>query len=104
MGEIREFGRSWSCRGGGLAVSLLLITVVCFRQPRDLIFWAALAFFAVHTAMTVWRYLRERRARTSATVIRHHDSLPVLPVVFLPNPVHSLISLKTPTQQTKNAS
>ena len=91
--------RTWSCRGGGLAVLMLLATVVWFRQPRDVIFWAAIAFFVAHTVIATWRYVRDRRLRTTAEVIRHHRSHPVSPapiapqVFFSPAPITSLIRL-----------
>lgn len=82
---------------------MLMAVVSFFRAPRDLIFWAAIAFFAAHTAMTLRRYLRERRVRTTATVIRHHQAHPTpATVVFLPSPVSSLISLEKLPKQTKN--
>lgn len=103
-------GKCWWCRGGGMAVLVLLATVVWFRDTRDLIFWAAIGFFVAHTAMTVRRYVLDRRARTTATVIRHHDSHPVdftaPPFSFIPMPITSLIRLDLPpkiaSQQTKN--
>lgn len=104
-------GKSWWCRGGGAAVLMLLATVVWFRDARDLIFWAAIAFFVAHTAMAVRRYVLDRRASTTATVIRHHDAhyyvdVTAPPFSFIPMPIASLIRLDLPPkialQQTKN--
>jgi hypothetical protein len=77
---------------------MLLATVFWFRQPRDVIFWAAISFFVLHTGLSVWRYLRDRRARTTAEVIRHHRSHPVSPapfsqLSFIPAPITSLIRI-----------
>lgn len=111
-GELRHFGHSWWCRGGGAAVLMLLVVVSVFRAPRDLIFWAAVAFFAGHTSMAVLRYLRERKARSTATVIRHHTThvgpAPAYGgMVFSPPPPNSIliplkITVKDLGQQTKN--
>lgn len=99
MTEVGVFGRSWWCRGGGAATLLLLATVVWFRDPRDLIFWAAVAFFAAHVVQTTRRYLWHRRHRTVATVTRHHRTQPApapFPTTFLPPPATSLIRLDIP--------
>lgn len=89
--EAKAVGKSWWCRGGGAAVLMLLVTVVWFRDARDLIFWAAIGFFAVHTAQAVYYYRRARQARTTATVIHHHHTQRPNPsLVFLPLPVVSL--------------
>lgn len=98
MGEARTAGRAWWCRGGGMAVLMLLATVVWFRDSRDLIFWAALAFFAAHTGMAVRRYLADRRSRITATVTHHHHAQPVPDPAFsfLPMPITSLIRLDLP--------
>lgn len=103
MGELAAFGKSWWCRGGGAATLLLLVVVSVFRAPRDAIFWAAVAFFAAHTVLTVRRYLVERRHRTTATVIRHHNAdVTVAPVVPLrPLTVNSLMPLKTTPKLSK---
>lgn len=106
MVELAAFGRSWWCRGGGAATLLLLVVVSVFRAPRDAIFWAAVTFFAAHTALTVRRYFVERRHRTTATVTRHHDAnvtvTPVAPVVPLrPLAVNGLVPLKTPPKLSK---
>jgi hypothetical protein len=112
MAETRAFGKSWWCHGGGAAVILLMVVVSVFRHPRDLIFWAAIVFFAGHTAMTVRRYLTERKARTTATVIRHHqthaDTTRPSELVFSPPPITSIfvpvkITNKDFMQQTKKA-
>lgn len=99
MAEARVLGRTWWCHGGGAAVLLLLAAVAFFRAPHDVIFWAAVGFFTAHTAITLRRYRRDRRARTTATVIRHHRSHPDLvapPLVFVPAPVTSLIRIDIP--------
>ena len=102
MTEARTLGKTWWCRGGGAAVLMLLAVVSFFRAPRDLIFWAAILFFFAHTAMALRRYLNDRRARTTATVIRHLDSQPVrvrpaAPMVFInPRPITSLIRVDLP--------
>ncbi len=92
-----------------MAVLTLLAVVAVFRHPRDLIFWAAVAFFAGHTAQAARRYLIERKARVTATVVRHHESY-TGPVgggmIFTPRPATSiLVPLKITTkdlaQQTK---
>lgn len=92
--------KTWWCRGGGAAVLFLLAVVVVFRDARDVIFWAAIALFAVHTALTGWRYRDDRRARTTATVLHHHHAHPVSdrvpPLVFAPLPITSLIRLDIP--------
>lgn len=109
MSELKTATRTWWCRGGGAAVLALLLVVVVFRAPRDGIFWAAIAFFTAHTALALWRYLRDRRRRTTATVLRHHDSQPVPApgLIFSPLPITSLIALDIPPKirswQTKNA-
>lgn len=108
MSELTSVARAWWCRGGGAAVLALLAVVVVFRAPRDAIFWAAIGFFAAHTGMTLWRYLRDRRRRTTATVLRHHDAqpMPTPSLVFSPLPITSLIALDIPPKmrswQTKN--
>lgn len=103
MAEARVLGRTWWCHGGGAAVLLLLAAVAFFRAPHDVIFWAAIGFFVAHTAITLWRYRHDRRARTTATVIRHHqahrpdpDRVLPLPLAFSPPPVTSLIRLDLP--------
>lgn len=102
--ELRFWGRSWWCRGGGAAVLFLLAVVSLFRDHRDAIFWIAVLFFVGHTVHAVLRYRRERRVRASATVIRHHDTdPPIAKIFFIPQPVNSLIPLKNPQQQTKKA-
>ena len=68
-----HLAHDWWCRGGGAAVLALLAVVATFRRPTDLIFWAAVAFFVVHTGLAVRRWLRARRIRITATVIRHHE-------------------------------
>ena len=92
--------KTWWCRGGGAAVLFLLAVVVLFRDARDVIFWAALAFFVAHTAMTGWRYHTDRQKRTSATVLRHlqaHRVAPAPPTpLFVPMPINSLIRLDLP--------
>lgn len=93
-GEWKALAKTWWCRGGGAAVVMLLAVVSVFRAPRDAIFWAAVAFFLAHTALTLRRYLVERRHRTTATVIRHHDApTPIFPA---PLPVISLVVPKKP--------
>jgi len=72
-GELGHLAHDWWCRGGGAAVLALLGVVATFRRPTDLIFWAAVAFFVVHTGLAVRRWLRARRIRITATVTRHHD-------------------------------
>lgn len=74
MSEAKAFGRSWWCQGGGGAVLALLATVTLFRDARDAIFWAAIAFFVGHLLVTVWRYRSDRRVITTAVVTRHHDA------------------------------
>lgn len=114
-GEWKALGKSWWCRGGGAAVVMLVAVVSVFRAPRDGIFWIAIAFFVAHTALTVRRYLIERRNRTTATVLRHHHAAdtPSSGMMFLPFPITSLVPLeippkliktsgKYPVQQTKN--
>jgi sterol desaturase/sphingolipid hydroxylase (fatty acid hydroxylase superfamily) len=97
MDEARAFGRSWWCRGGGAAVSALLAVVAVHRNVRDVIFWAAVVFFLAHTVQAIRRYLRDRRLRTTATVIRHHRSQPPAPLTsFIPMPVNSLVRLEIP--------
>lgn len=103
MDETRKVFMTWWSRGGGPAVLFLLATVVWFREARDLIFWAAIAFFLAHTAITVLRFRSDRQARITATVIRHHRShrfgqpspTPV-PLVCHPVPITSLIRLDLP--------
>lgn len=96
---MKTWARTWWCRGGGAAVLMLLVVVSVFRAPRDVIFWAAVAFFVSHTALTARRYWTERRHRTTATVTHVHDSdktparKPVVSV-FMPLPMSF--------QQTKN--
>lgn len=111
MIEARAFGKSWWCHGGGAATLILMVVVSVFREPRDLIFWAAVAFFAGHTAMAVRRYLIERAARATATVIRHHQTHTATNggggIVFTPcAPTSVLVPLKISgkplSQQTKN--
>lgn len=114
MSELTSVARAWWCRGGGAAVLALLTVVVVFRAPRDGIFWAAIGFFLAHTGMTLWRYLRDRRRRATATVLRHHEAQPmsapgpVPALAFSPLPVTSLIALDIPPKmrswQTKNTS
>lgn len=103
--ELTAWFKTWWCRGGGAAVLFLLVVVTVYRQPHDAIFWLAIAFFVGHTAMAALRYRRERRIRAEAVVIRHHQADVTLthPVVFLPHPINSLISLKKPPQQIKKA-
>lgn len=100
MTGVAAFGRSWWCRGGGAAVLFLLAVVVSFREPRDVIFWAAIVLFVLHCAQSVRRYLRDRRNRTTAVVTHHHRSLPTRPVLapvsFLPPSITSLIRLDFP--------
>lgn len=86
--EMRYLAKDWWCKGGGAAVLSLLAVVVTFRRPNDLIFWAAIAFFVGHTAMAVRRWIRARRARITATVIRHHDRAGVYP--FPPAPLRPI--------------
>lgn len=82
----------------------LLAVVSLFRNTRDGIFWAAVAFFVAHTVLAARRYLRERSVRSTATVVHHHQAHPpVAPIVFLPQPINSLITLKNTSQQTKKA-
>lgn len=102
-GEWKALGKTWWCRGGGAAVVMLLAVVSVFRAPRDAIFWAAVAFFLAHTALTVRRYLIERRNRTTATVLRHHhaDDKPTGGITFLPLPINSLVPLEIPAKLTK---
>lgn len=108
-GEAKALIKTWWCRGGGAATVLLLVVVSIFRAPRDAIFWIALAFFVAHTALSVRRYLIERKHRTTATVLRHHrsDTAPARPgrsggpVVFPGVPVNSLIPLKIPPKMPK---
>lgn len=98
--EMGHLARDWWCRGGGGAVLALLGVVATFRRPSDPIFWVAIAFFVGHTAVSVRRWLRERRARTSATVIRHH--VRVAEPVFAPAPLLPIrITSKNLPQQTK---
>lgn len=91
-----------------MAVLMLLAVASVFRKPHDMIFWSAVVFFVGHTAMAVRRYLVERKARTVATVLRHHRTqLPGDKVVFVPRPATSLlvpltVTGKTLSQQTKN--
>jgi hypothetical protein len=101
-GEWAALGKSWWCRGGGAAVVMLLAVVSVFRAPRDAIFWIAVAFFIAHTALTVRRYLIERRNRTTATVLRHHHATDApAGMVFRPVPVNSLVPLKIPPKLHK---
>lgn len=112
MHEARAFVKTWWCRGGGAATLLLLAVVSIFRAPRDVIFWIAVGFFVAHTAMAVRRYRQERKARATATVIRHHQThtgsrQQYRGIVFTPPPANSLlvpmkVSVKTLPQQTKN--
>lgn len=102
MAELREFVRSWWSRGGGAAVLALLVVVVVFRAPRDGIFWAAIAFFVIHTGLAVWRYLRGRRNRATVAVTQVHLSEDRVPVIFSPLPVNSIVvdlTIKTPTRK-----
>lgn len=110
--EARALGRTWWCHGGGAAVLMLLVVVSFFRAPHDVIFWVAIAFFCAHTALCARRYILDRRARVTATVIRHHRTHPaVVPPVaarmtFTPIPVTSSVSgdaRKKQFQQTKNS-
>lgn len=101
--EPRKLAKTWWCHGGGLAVLFLLAVVVWFRDARDVIFWASVAFFVAHLAMTGWRYHADRRSRTSATVLRHHRAHRVGDPVtspttsmFVPMPIGSLIRLDVP--------
>lgn len=105
MPELKAFGHSWWCRGGGAAVLVLLAVVGFFRHPRDTIFWIAIAFFVTHTALAVRRYLVERKARSTAVVLRHHQTQAPT-VVFTPRPASGLlmplkITTKDLAQQTK---
>lgn len=101
MSELKAFGRSWWCRGGGAAVLTLLVVANVFRAPRDLLFWAAVAFFVGHTALAVRRYRRDRKARVTTTVIRHHEAH--VPLIFGPPLLVPLkITTKDLLQQTKN--
>lgn len=111
MHEARAFVKTWWCRGGGAATLLLLAVVSIFRAPRDVIFWIAVGFFVTHTAMAVRRYRIERKARSTATVIRHHQAhkpgQQYRGIVFTPPPANSLlvpmkVSVKNLPQQTKN--
>jgi hypothetical protein len=91
--EAAWFARDWWCRGGGAAVVALMAVVATFRSPTDLMFWAAAAFLAGHTAIAARRWYRGRRSRTTATVTRHHRPwsepfLPTLPTI----PARSLVS------------
>lgn len=71
--EMKYLAKDWWCHGGGAAVLALLTVVLVFRRPHDLLFWAAIAFFAGHTAMAVRRWVKARRVRITATVVHHHD-------------------------------
>lgn len=111
MHEARAFVKTWWCRGGGAATLLLLAVVSIFRAPRDVIFWIAVSFFVAHTALAVRRYRIERKARATATVLRHHQTHSshqrYRGIVFTPPPANSLlvpikVSMKTLPQQTKN--
>jgi hypothetical protein len=104
VGELKAIGKSWWCHGGGAAMLLLLATVLWFRQPRDLIFWAAIVFFVAHTAQALWRYWRARQAQTTATVVHHHHTQRAAPasLIFLPLPINSMIGLDSvPTIKPK---
>ena len=95
-GEVGHLAHDWWCRGGGAAVLALLAVVATFRRPTDLIFWAAVAFFVVHTGLAVRRWLRARRIRITATVIRHHDRHSDAPA-FQPPPLLPLkVAGRTP--------
>ena len=81
--EMGYLARDWWCRGGGAAVLAPMAVVFVFRKPSDPIFWAAAAFLMAHTTISIRRYLRARRVRTTATVIGHHrGALPPPPPPF----------------------
>lgn len=98
-----HFAHDWWCRGGGAAVLALLAVVATFRRPDEPMFWAAVAFFVAHTALAVRRWLRARRIRITATVIRHHDRhAPVFPAPPLIPVRVTRATPKVALQQTKN--
>lgn len=84
--EMGYLARDWWCRGGGAAVLSLMAVVAVFRKPSDPIFWAAAAFLVTHTTISVRRYLRARRVRTTATVTRHHQGSSPPPPPPFPRP------------------
>jgi hypothetical protein len=100
MMEAKALGKSWWCRGGGAAVLGLLAAVLAYRDIHDPIFWIAIAFFAAHTVQAIRLYRQGRRLRTTATVIQHYRSQPVLPLgpplLFSPAPITSVIRLDLP--------
>lgn len=106
--EMGHLARDWWCKGGGAAVFALMAVVATFRRPSDLIFWAAIAFFVGHTALAVRRWIKARRLRITATVIRHHQSHRPAPYQFPPAPLKPARvvvgkSQKMALQQTKNS-
>jgi hypothetical protein len=104
--DCRHLARDWWCRGHGAAVLLLLVVVVAFRDPRDVIFWLAIGFFIGHTVTAVRRFLTERRIRSRATVVAHHSpephrcSCPAL--TFVPTPVNAMVPLEWPPVISRN--
>jgi hypothetical protein len=98
--ETPYLARSWWCRGHGAAVVMLLVVVVIFRDPRDVIFWLAVGFFVGHTATAVRRFLIERRVRGRATVTAHHSPDPHRcrcgALSFSPTPINAVVSLDWP--------
>lgn len=106
--EMRCLAKNWWCKGGGAAVLALLAVVITFRRPHDLIFWAAIVFFVGHTAIAIRRWLKARRVRITATVIRHHERQQPMPYQFPPAPLQParVAVAKGPKlvlQQTKNS-
>lgn len=97
-GDAKAFGRTWWCRGNGAAVLVLAIAVGVFRSPHDPVFWFSLAFFVAHSALSVRRFLRERRLRTTATVVLTHPAAQY-GIAFYPLPVNSLVAVDVPPKK-----
>ena len=103
-GELKSLSHAWWGRGCGAATLLLLVVATVFRSPRDLIFWAAILFFAVHVAASLVQYLRGNKLRrATVSVTRTHATQPVPRngvVVFTPMPANSLIVDNTPNKRS----
>lgn len=104
--EVPHFWRAWWCRGHASAVLMLVATVALFRDARDLIFWAALGFLVLYTAVSGRRYRAERRVRTQATITAQHTPQPTHcacgKLIFDPRPIDSMITLDLPAKHSKN--
>lgn len=79
--DISALGRAWWCYGAGLAVLLLMVVVAVFRQPRDAVFWIAVGFLVAHVALTVVRYLNDRKSRVEVDVDRFEAVMLPYPTV-----------------------